>query len=81
LTASHGSVASSVPAHAVNRASGRSRAASASAAAPARAAAPTASGEIVVAAITAGGDRPTASTPRVAHGSGTSRRAMAAAAT
>ena len=35
----------------------------------------------VVAATTAGGDRPTASTPRVAHGSGTRRRAIPAAAT
>jgi hypothetical protein len=80
-TPSHGSVASRSPAQAVSRASGRSRAASARAAAPASALAATASGAIVVAATTAGGDRPTASTPRVAHGSGTRRRAIHAAAT
>ena len=50
-------------------------------AAPVSSAAATGWGETVVAAASAGGERPATSTPPLAHGSGTTRRASAAAST
>ena len=78
---SHGSAATSTAHQKASSSCGRSRTRRASSAAPAMTVPATASGAIVVEAISAGGDRPATSAAPVAQGSGTSRRASPAAST
>ena len=78
---SHGSAASISAPPKTKRSRGRSRIASAHSAAPESSTAAGTPGVIVVDAASAGGERPTSAAPAVAYGSGTIRRASAAAST